>query len=190
MLRKPALASLLVAALAVLPALGATLPRKAPELIFQMPGGAKMSLDQFKGKVIVLEFLLTTCPHCKRTASVMQKLYGEYGPKGVQMLGLAFNDEAASALPAYTLEAGATYPIGYTDRDRAVDFLQHPIMLTMWVPQLVFIDREGNIVAQYPGTDRFFLNEEANIRSKIEQLLRAGAAANGNKAGTTKRASK
>jgi hypothetical protein len=50
-------------------------------------------------------------------------------------------------------------------------------MLTLYVPHLVFIDRKGVIRAQYPGSDKFYENEEANIRKEIEALLKESAAA-------------
>lgn len=161
-----------VLTLALLPVFGANVPREAPELTLNLPNGKQMNLSHFKGKVVALEFLLTTCPHCKRTSGVMQKVFSEYGPKGFQAVGVAINEGAQNLIPAYTNELHLTYPIGYNHRDRAVDFLQHPIMLTMWMPQLVFIDKSGTIRAQYPGTDEFFKNEEANMRQLVEKLLK------------------
>jgi hypothetical protein len=52
------------------------------------------------------------------------------------------------------------------------------------MPQLVFIDRTGVIRAYYPGTDKFFLDEEKNMRAQLESLLKApakGATAKGGK---------
>jgi thiol-disulfide isomerase/thioredoxin len=161
----------IVAAMVCLPASGAKLPRPAGDLSFELPGGEKVSLSKYKGKVIALEFLLTTCPHCQRTSKVMQRLYSEYGPKGFQSIGVAFNDANLEMVKAYAVQSGATYPVGLGDRDRVVDFLQHPIMLTLWTPILVMIDKSGNIRGQYQGTDEFFKNEEANMRKSIEELL-------------------
>ncbi|HHN73215.1 MAG TPA: redoxin domain-containing protein, partial [Thermopetrobacter sp.] len=64
-----------VALLAVLPLSAIRVPRPAPELVFKLANGQEMKLSQFKGKVVALEFLLTTCPHCKRTSGVMRKMY-------------------------------------------------------------------------------------------------------------------
>ena len=154
-----------------LPVSGAKIPRKAPKLTFKLPSGKELSLEQFRGKVIALEFLLTTCPHCKRTEATMQRLYAEFGPKGFQPLGIAFNDNALRDLPAYLQSVRVTYPVGVADRYAVVDFLQHPILLTMWTPQLVIIDKKGIIRYQYAGTDKFFRNEEENLRKLLPVLL-------------------
>ncbi len=163
--------SCVMIALVVLPVLAAKIPREAPEFVFETASGQKLNLSQYKGKVIALEFLLTTCPHCKRTSKVMQDLYNEYSGKGFQAIGVAFNDGAASLLPSYILETGVSYPLGASHRDRVIDFMQHPVMLTMWTPMMVIIDKEGNIRAQYQGTDDFFRAEEKNLREWIEKLL-------------------
>jgi peroxiredoxin len=163
-----------VAALAVLaPSLfAANVPRPAPELTFRLTGGQPAKLSQWRGKVILLEFLLTTCLHCQRTSQTMNKLQAEYASRGVQSLGVAINDENGSLTAGYVKELGLTYPVGWTKHQVAVDFLQHPVMVSMMMPQLVVIDRKGVIRAQYPGTDPFFEKEEAGIRRWIDSLLK------------------
>jgi peroxiredoxin len=161
-----------ILSLVVLPVFAAKIPRPAPEFVFETASGEKVALSQFKGKVLAVEFLLTTCVHCKRTSKVMQKLYNEYNGKGFQAIGIAFNDGAKSMLSGYALETGATYTLGVGNRDRVIDFMQHPVMLTMWTPQLVMIDKNGQIRAQFQGTDDFFKNEEANMRQWIETLIK------------------
>jgi len=163
---------LMGALVGVLAGSAAEIPRKAPELVIHLPSGKDIKLSQFRGKVVALEFLLTTCPHCKRTSSTMERVYRDLGPKGFQPLGAAFNDGAEKLVAGYVQELGLTYPVGYTDRDTVISFLQHPVMLTLWTPQLVLIDKKGMIRAQYPGTHNFFQNEEENLRFMVEKLLK------------------
>jgi cytochrome oxidase Cu insertion factor (SCO1/SenC/PrrC family) len=68
---------------------GAEIPRQAPEYAFTLPGGKQDLLSNYKGKVIALEFLFTTCPHCQTSARTLSKLQGEFGAKGFQALGVA-----------------------------------------------------------------------------------------------------
>lgn len=163
-----------VAALALLaPSLfAATVPRPAPELTFRLTSGQPAKLSQWRGKVILLEFLLTTCSHCQRTSQTMNKLQAEYAARGVQFLGVAINDENGSLAAAYVKEFGLTYPVGWAKHQVAVDFLQHPVMVSMMMPQLVVIDRKGVIRAQYAGTDPFFEKEDEGIRKWIDSLLK------------------
>ena len=48
-------------------------PRKAPELAFTLAGQGDKLLSQYRGKVVALEFILTTCPHCQASSHTMTK---------------------------------------------------------------------------------------------------------------------
>lgn len=150
----------------------AQVPRPSPEFTFSLPGGKQVNLGSFKGKVVAIEFLLTTCPHCKRCSSAMQRIYEDLGERGFQPLGVAINDGAQELIPGFVRELRLTYPVGLADRNKVIDFLQHPVMLTMMMPQLVIIDKKGVVRAQYPGTDNFFQNEDENLRNVVEPLLK------------------
>lgn len=150
----------------------AKVPRPAPEFTFSLPNGKQVKLNEFKGQVVAVEFLLTTCPACKKASSALQRVYEQFGDKGFQPLGVAINEGAAELIPGYIRELRLTYPVGLSDRFKVVDFLQHPVMLTMYMPQLVIIDKKGNIRAQYGGGDDFFKNEEDNIRKLVVELLK------------------
>lgn len=154
---------------------GADLPRPAPAMTFKMPNGGVIDLTQYKGKVVALEFLITTCPHCQKCSQILQKMQDEYGPKGFQALGVATNDMAQMLVPDYVKNFALRFPVGFAPRDQAHEFLQHPTMLIMYVPQLVFIDRKGMIQAQYAGGSDFFKEEETSVRAKIEEMLKAGS---------------
>lgn len=165
------------AASALRPAFGAQVPRPAPPLKFRIPGTGEMTLDRFKGKVIGLEFLITTCPGCQKCSQLMQRMWEEYGPQGFQPVGVATNprddQQAAPMLAEYVRRFGVKFPLGWAPNTVAHGFLQHPVMQTMYVPQLVFIDRSHTIRAQYGGQDPFFKDEEKNMRAQIESLLKA-----------------
>ena len=171
----PVLLALLLAA--ALPA--AILPRKAPEFTIHLTNGRQVPLGQFKGKTVALIFILTYCPHCQKTIGFLSKEQAEYGPRGFQALASAIEDAAAAAVPGFLQRFNPPFPVGYNARGPVLEFLQHPMAERLLMPQLVFLDRDGNIRAQYAGDDPF-LNEdrqETNIRQKIEQLLTEGAAA-------------
>jgi cytochrome oxidase Cu insertion factor (SCO1/SenC/PrrC family) len=149
---------------------GAEIPRPAPELAISMPNGQQSLLSKYKGKVILVEFLLTTCPHCQDSAKLISKINTELGPKGFQPLGVAINPEGD--VPEFIRQNGANFPVGKGTRDAALSFLQQSLMTQFYVPQMVFIDKKGVIRAQYGGTDPFVAsNSEANIRGMVQKLL-------------------
>ena len=76
-----------VSALAIPP-----VPRKSPEFVFVEASGKQTLLSTLKGKVVVFALMHTTCPHCQREAVMLTKLQNELGPRGLQVVGTAFND--------------------------------------------------------------------------------------------------
>lgn len=175
---------------------GATIPRPSPEYGFEVPGGKQVLLSQHKGKVVMLGFYLTTCPHCKDTVKIIEKLYKEYGSQGFQPLGVCINDMAKMLTSDFIKEQGATFPIGYGPRDSAYGYLQHPTMLQLYMPTIVMVDRKGQITAQYMGGDLIFgkdlAERERNFRKVIEEALKkpgASAAPAAKKPAVTKKAS-
>lgn len=155
----------------------AEVPRRAPEFAFQVPGGKQILLSEYRGKVVLIEMLYTTCPHCQNSARLISRLNREYGPRGFQPLGVAFNDMASMLVPDFIKQTQAGFPIGFAERDPVLSFLQHPTILRFVVPQMVLIDRKGMVRGQTAaeGDDKFY--EEKSLREKIEALLKEPAAA-------------
>jgi peroxiredoxin len=153
---------------------GATIPRSTPEFAINTTDGKQILLSQYRGKTVVLAFILTTCPHCQQTIGVMSKLQPEYAGRGVQMLACAIDDAARQNLPGFVTKFHPPFPVGYSPRDSVYEYLQHPGMLILHMPALVFIDRGGTIRAQYTGDAPFFAGDEQekNFRDQIDKLLK------------------
>lgn len=150
----------------------ADIPRKAPEIVVQLPQGGQKLLTDYRGKVVCLEFLFTTCPHCQHSAQVLSQLQTEFGPKGFQALGIAFNPMAKMLVPDFVRDFKVNFPVGYTEsRDIVNNFLQNPDDSALHVPQLVFIDRKGMIRKQSLPRGDAQTGDPANVRKMIEQLL-------------------
>ncbi len=172
-LRNTALA-VLVSLIPLVPA-AAQIPRKSPEYAVTMNQGGQILLSTQRGKVVALMFILTTCGHCQKVTQTLTGLQKEFGPKGFQTIAAAIEDGSARNVPGFVQQFKPSFPVGYTPRESATEYLQQSSMTPMMMPQLVFIDRAGTIVAKYPGDDPIF-NEgaEKSLRAKIESLLGSG----------------
>jgi len=166
-----------LAALAAFGLVAADVPRPAPDFSVRMTNGKEVKLSDYKGKVVVLEFLLTTCPHCQKASQGINKVYRELKAQGLQPIGVAVNDMANMLVDDYVKQFNLDFPVGWSTREPVVGFLQHPIMMQMSFPNLVIIDKSGQIRHQFPGDDDFFKNEEKNLRDLVLPLLKAPAAA-------------
>jgi len=149
------------------------MPRKAPELTIVEPSGKQTLLSSYRGKVIALAFIYTTCPHCQAECGVLTKLNTELGPKGFQALAVAFNENAGMLVDAFTKNFHTNFPVGYAARQTVVDYLQlDDSGKVLWnVPQMVLIDRRGMIVAQSAPQGTEELQKEDSLRKKIDDLL-------------------
>jgi peroxiredoxin len=167
------------AGLAILPAMAVDIPRPAPEFSIKLPNGGQTLLSKFRGKVVALEFLYTTCPHCQHASQLMSQLQTEYGPKGFQALGVAFNDMSQMLVTDFVRDFKVNYPVGFSTREPVHAFLQNDPNNSLHVPQIVIIDRKG--VIRHQSLPRGDVNTatEAFLRKTIEGLLKepAGAAA-------------
>ncbi len=161
-----------LAALAAFSIAAADLPRPAPEFTVQMPGGKDIKLSDYKGKVVVVEILLTTCSHCQKASQGINRVQRELGAKGVQAIGVAVNDMAQMLVEDYTKQFNLDFPVGWSPRDPVIGLLQHPVMMMMSFPNVLIIDRNGRIRHQFAGGDKFFENEEQNLRALLLPLLK------------------
>lgn len=163
-------------ALAALPLLAVDVPRQSPEFTIGMPNGAQpLQLSSFKGKVVLIEFLFTTCPHCQNASKMISKLNAELGPKGFQPLGVAVNEMANMLVGDFVKNFGVNYPVGYSTRDAALPYLGISMMERWVVPQIVLIDRKGMIRMQSPPLGDEKLQTEEYLRTQIDTLLREGS---------------
>ncbi len=181
-------AAVALASLSLLAA-GTEALRKAPELAFTIPGQGQKLLSQYRGKVVALEFILTTCPHCQAASHVMTQFQQEYGPRGFQALDLAINAlddgrteaQAGQIVQAFSQNFQVGFPVGFIPRDQMMSFMGFSMADRMVVPQLVMIDRKGYIHYQTPASDADGnwgkLMDDNAIRQHIEELLAIGGSA-------------
>ena len=151
--------------------------RKAPELSFNIPGKGPQLLSQYRGKVVALSFIFTTCPHCQAESKVMTKFQQEFASRGLQVLDIAVNPNADLLVENFKKDYQVGFPVGWVPQDQMVAFMGFSSARFV-VPQLVLIDRKGMIHYQTPALEDEnwdkLMKEEA-IRQHIEELLAAGS---------------
>lgn len=170
-----ALAATAFVALTVSAFAGPPVPRKSPEFTITDPAGKQILLSSYKGKVVVMPFMFTTCPHCQREAQMLTKLQQEFASRGVVMLGTIFNDANGPMATQFVREFNIGFPVGYASRDQVTSYLGLSVMDRWVVPQVAIIDRKGNVVAQSVATGTPELQDEVYLRNLIDKLAKEGA---------------
>ena len=132
--------------------------------------GQDFTLSSLRGKVVAVEFVYTTCPHCQHLAGTTSKLVTEYGPRGFRAVAIAFNENAERLAPEFAKAYAANFPVGIGTNETMFGFAGPPTR-AFRLPVLLFVDRKQMIRAQFTGEDSFFEDEETNLRKWVEQLL-------------------
>lgn len=130
-------------------------------------------LDDYKGKVIFLNFWATWCGPCRNEMPEIQKLYEEYAAQGedaeVAVIGVAGpgmgGEGSKEEITAFMEENGYTYPVLM---DETGDMFSYYGISAF--PTTFMIDREGNVYGYVSGQ----LTEDI-MRSIIDQTLEGGA---------------
>jgi thiol-disulfide isomerase/thioredoxin len=75
----------------------------APEASLQIPTreGSTASIDQYKGKVVLVNFWATWCAPCRIEIPWLIEFNQKYGPKGLVILGVAMDDEGNKVVEPY-----------------------------------------------------------------------------------------
>ena len=146
--------------------------RPAPPLSIHMADGSTKLLSGYKGKVVVLALLNTGCSHCQHFAQELSKFQKEYGPKGVQIVGVLFDKEAKAELANFSARYVQGFAVGYSDEATVTKWLEQSPEQGFFVPAVAFIDRQGRLVSQHLGDDNLFQDPDTNIRHKLDQMLK------------------
>jgi cytochrome c-type biogenesis protein len=130
-------------------------------------------LEDYKGRVIFLNFWATWCGPCRNEMPDIQKLYEEYAAQGdeaeVVILGVAGprigQEGSAEDIAAFMEENGYTYPVLMDESSEM--FMQYGISA---FPTTFMIDKDGNVYGYVPGQ----MTEDI-MRSIIDQTLNGSA---------------
>ena len=146
------------------------LGRPAPDFELKDLSGKTVHLSDFRGKAVVLDFWATWCPPCLREIPIFVEMQREYGPQGLEIVGIAMDDDAT---PASIGSFAQRQQINYTvllGRESVADAYGGIDAL----PTTFYIDRYGRVVERAFG---------AGVRSEIEDKVKKVLASSGPAAG-------
>jgi len=117
----------------------------APEFSVTDIDGKKLSLSDYRGKVILLDFWATWCTPCRAEIPHFVEMQQKYGPQGFQVVGISMDDDAKPVKEFYR-QFNMNYPVAVGD-----DKLAQSFGGVLGLPVNFIIDREGRIHAKYLG---------------------------------------
>ena len=157
----PLAATLLLA----LPASGAgPASGPAPQFTLDARGGSKISLTQYKGQVVMLNFWASWCGPCRQEMPLLENIYKKYNKMGFTLIGVNVEPDSKAA-EGFLKATPVSFPVIY-DKDSTVSKAYD----VSGMPSTVIIDRKGNIRVLHrgykPGDENEYLD---SVRSLIRE---------------------
>jgi cytochrome c biogenesis protein CcmG/thiol:disulfide interchange protein DsbE len=129
--------------------------KPAPDLMLRDLDGKDLSMAQYKGKVVLVNFWATWCEPCLGEIPSLIEIQQKYAARGFTILGIAMDDDGASVVTPWVqkerfdvngAKAQMNYPI-VIGNDAAADKLGGIIGL----PTSILVSRDGKIVKRTTG---------------------------------------
>jgi peroxiredoxin len=140
--------------------------KRAPDFTLRTIEGKKLSLSDYKGKAVLINFWATWCAPCKIEMPWLIALRSQYAPQGFEILGVSEDDADTprAKLAKFGKEQGLNYPLlvgedAMSRRYGGVEFL----------PTSYFVGRDGKVVAETAG-----LVSKDEVEASIKKALAAG----------------
>jgi len=148
--------------------------KPAPAFTLVNLEGKKVSLSNYKGRPVIVNFWATWCAPCKLEMPWFEEFRQKYHGQGFEILGIAEDDAPKDEIEKTAKRINVTYPILLTDGKVApayggVDQL----------PMSFYIDRKGVVVTQTIGLaskDEVEANIRKLVDSKVAAPMTAGVA--------------
>ena len=139
----------------------------APAFTLVDLSGKKVTLAQFKGHPIVMNFWATYCGPCRLEMPWFQQLQSKYQAQGLVVLGLDQDEGMATKeIADAAKKVGVSYPILLPD-DKVAALYQ----LGDYLPETIYIGKNGKVIDQTVGA-----HSKDELEADIEKAIGAGAA--------------
>jgi cytochrome c biogenesis protein CcmG/thiol:disulfide interchange protein DsbE len=135
--------------------------RPAPNFTLTTFEGNKLSLEDMRGKPVVINFWASWCPPCRVEAPLLEATWRAYKDRGVVFIGVDIQDKLEDAL-AYIREFDVTYPNG-PDPTGEIS-INYGVS---GLPVTFFVSKTGVIVRRWVGAI-----ERSVLFSSIEEIMK------------------
>lgn len=133
----------------------------APDFTLTSLDGDTFDLNDFRGKVVILDFMFSNCTYCDDEMEELNKVYSNYDDKEVVIITIDILEyDTEDDLRWFKEEYGDEWIYAMDTDDVKTKYDVES------VPRVVIVDKEGNIAYDHEGVTNY-----ATLTSKIEELL-------------------
>jgi peroxiredoxin len=143
--------------------------KKAPGFTLVDLNGKKVSLSDYKGRPVLVNFWATWCGPCREEMPWFEQLRKQYAGQGFEILGLTDDiDAGKEKITSTAHKIGVTYPILLTDEKQTVQKAYGGLEV---LPVSFYVDRNGVVVEETAG-----LGSRDEVEAHIKATIASGAA--------------
>ena len=140
----------------------------APDFTLSNPDGKKLTLKNYRGKLVFLNFWATWCESCREEMPAMERLYREFKGQGFEVLAVNVKDKRSDAL-AFVKKLKLSYPI-MMDPEGEIGLLYG----AFGMPATYLIDEKGMVLARLWGPADWYSPGARNlIKALLDQRKRS-----------------
>jgi thiol-disulfide isomerase/thioredoxin len=135
----------------------------APSVKVVTTAGQNVTLDNYKGYVLLMDFFATWCGPCRKSIPHLVALNSKYNKQGLQILGLSADDAGdKDDVKEFMVDKRINYPVAMANEDLLADYGVRSL------PTLFVVNKKGIVVEKYQG-----FNDEvaASMEALIKKLL-------------------
>ncbi len=136
-----------------------------PDFLIELPNGSKTSINELRGKVVMLQFTASWCSVCRKEMPHIEKdIWQVYKSKGLVLYGID-RGETPEVTMAFAKKMNITYPLAL-DEDGTI--FQKFALKKAGVTRNILIDKTGRIIYL---TRLFNMDEFNGLKNKISELI-------------------
>lgn len=122
---------------------------KAPNFqLSSVSGQGSVQLSDYTSKPTILVFWASWCPHCQRELPVIQSIYKDLAPKGLNVVGVSV-DRSIGDAKGFTSSHSITFPNAYAGTDKGGDMLD--TYNISGIPTIYVLNKNGTVKTVYRG---------------------------------------
>ena len=127
--------------------------------------------QDYRGKVLIINIMLTTCPVCTKLADTLVEVKKKYGDQ-IGILSIVTLPDNFQTGDKFAAEHKITWPLLFDTGQVLMSYLKvTPANPQVHFPHLFIIDKEGTIRSDFEGTDDPFLTLDG-MSKEIDKLLK------------------